>query len=66
MELLETMMEKTQFEMKVSTMDISSNERTVTEDFDYNLTCDKVKREIAPSQRDIYADLECYALNVDE
>lgn len=66
MKLLETMAEKTQFEMKFPTMDTSSSKGIVTEAFDYHLTHDKVSSEIAASQRDNYVNLGCYALNVAE
>lgn len=50
----------------VPTIDTRNDEETITKVFDYHLTHDKVKRDIVPSQRDGYADLACYALNVAE
>lgn len=66
MNVLETMMEKTQFEVEVPTMDTSSIIGTIIEEYDYHLTRDKVIRDIVRSQRDDYADLEWCSLNVDE
>ncbi|XP_058742540.1 uncharacterized protein LOC131615041 [Vicia villosa] len=47
-------------------MDTSSSERTVAEISDYHLTHDKIRKEIVASQRNDYASLGRYALNVDE
>lgn len=47
--LVETMVEKTQFEVEFSTMDTSISEETITENFDYHLTCDKIRRVIITS-----------------
>lgn len=66
MNILKTMIEKTQFEVKVPTMDTNSSETTIIEATHYNSTRDKIKRKIVPSQRDDYADLGCYDLNVAE
>lgn len=55
MNILETMLENTQFKVEVPTMDASSSEGTIIEASDYHLTYDKVKRNIAPSQRNIHA-----------
>lgn len=66
MKLLETMAEKTQFKMNVSTISTSSNERKITNALDYYLICAKVMREIVSSQKDNYVRLECHSLNVVE
>lgn len=50
--------------MNVPIIDTSSNEETIIETSNYHLTYDKVRREIVPSQRDDYACLEFYTLNV--
>lgn len=55
------MVEKTLFDVEVPTIDTSSSKRTTTNFFDYHLICNKVMREIIPSQRENYAHLECYA-----
>lgn len=55
--LLETMIEKTLFEVEVHTMNTSSSE---------SLTHDKVRKKIVPSQKNNYVGLGCYALNVVE
>lgn len=64
MKLLETMSEKTWFEVKVSTMDITSSEKTITGAYYHYLTHDKVRMKIVSSQKDSYADLGCYASNM--
>lgn len=66
MKLLETMAEKTQFKVNVSTISTSSNERKIINALDYYLIWTKVMREIVSSQRDNYVRLECYSLNVAE
>ena len=63
---VETITEKTQFEVEFPTMDASSSEGTVTEISDYHLTHDKVRRVIVASQRDGYASLGYYVFNVAE
>lgn len=60
------MAEKTQFEVYVLTIDTCSGERIITEAFDYYFSHNKVISEVVPSQRDYYADLGCYTLNVAE
>lgn len=57
-------MTKTQFKVEVPIMKTNSSERTITKVSDYHLTHDKVKREIVPSQRNNYAVLGYYALNM--
>lgn len=57
---------KTQYEVKVLTIDTISTKGTIIDTSDYPLTRDKVIRYIVPSQRDDYAFLVCYALNVSE
>ncbi|CAI8593929.1 unnamed protein product [Vicia faba] len=47
-------------------MDASSSEGMVTEISDYHLTHDKVRRVIVASERDNYASLGYYVLNVAE
>lgn len=47
-------------------MDTSSSEKMIKKTFDYYLTHEKVIRQIVPSQKDNYACLGCYALNVVE
>ena len=64
MKILETIVEKTQFEVKVFTMDSSSSEIRITKTFDYHATRDKIGRKNISSQRDGYTGLGCYALNL--
>lgn len=64
MEFLETRAGKTQFEMEVPTIDISSSDVMVTEASNYHLTRNKVKMKILPSQSKNYSCFECYALNM--
>lgn len=45
------MVKKTQYEVKVPTMDTISIEGTIIDTYDYPLTHDKVRRYIVPSQR---------------
>lgn len=70
-------MEKTRFEVEVSTMETrndvefkvsnpSCSERNFAVDFDYHLTSYKVRREIIHSQGYDYDVLGCYALNLGE
>lgn len=66
MKILETMAEKTRFEVKVPLMNTISSERRIIDTYDYHLTHIKVMRKIVPSQRENYVYIECYALNMDE
>lgn len=66
MKLLETAVEKTQFKVEVSAMDISSSDETITKVSDYQLTCYKIMMKNVPSQSDNNACLGCYALNLAE
>lgn len=59
------MVSKTQFEVKVPSMD-TSNEGKITMAFNYHLICDKLMREIMSSHGYIYFGLSIYALNMDE
>lgn len=52
--------------MEVPTLDTSSNKGMITEASDYYLTRDKVSRETVSFQRDDYAILKCYDLNITE
>lgn len=63
---LETMMEKTRFEVEVPTMSTFSSESVITKAFDYHLTRDKLGRLTVPSQKGGYVGLRCYALNMDK
>lgn len=49
MMILETMAEKTQFEVEFTTIDTCRSERTITKASDYHLTHDKLRTEIVPS-----------------
>ena len=60
----ETITEKTEYEVEFPTMDTSSSEGTVTKISGYHLTHDKIMRVIVASQRDDYASLGYYILNV--
>lgn len=66
MNALETMTGKTQSEIKVPTMRTNSAEGTIACVCDYYLTNNKIRRKNISSQRNIYVDIVCYALNVAE
>lgn len=65
MKTLETMMEKTQFELEFPIIQTSSSDGMIIETFDYHLSYYKVRIKLIQSQMDNYAGLECYYLNVD-
>lgn len=60
MNFLETIMEKPRFKVEIPNMDTSSSEGISHRP----LICDQMRRKIVLSYRDLYADFECYVLNV--
>lgn len=77
MKELETIIEKTPFEVKVllretiydkeaKARDPSSSEEKFIAALDYHLTCDRIGRESVSSHRYNFVDLVCYCLNVGE
>lgn len=61
---LETMVEKTQFEIRVPAIDTSNSEWTITQVSNYHLTNNNISKEIVSYQTYDYANLGCYDLNV--
>lgn len=66
MEILETMIGKTQFKVEVFDMDTSSSNGRVTTTYDYHLTNYKVRRKIMTSQDYNYTSLDFHVLIVDK